>query len=71
MVRRQFRLWKHDVYFLLLGNKYYPIPYDLKENRLSLAIHTFFSRILLWFQRELCRIGLLIVFLYFIYHNEK
>jgi O-antigen/teichoic acid export membrane protein len=31
-------LMKHDVYFLLL--KYYPIPYDLKENRgyLSLSI---------------------------------
>jgi O-antigen/teichoic acid export membrane protein len=35
-----------------LGNKYYPIPYDLKKMGLSLAIHTFFSRIILWFQRD-------------------
>jgi O-antigen/teichoic acid export membrane protein len=35
-----------------LGNKYYPIPYDLKEIYLSLSIF-FFSRIILWFQREL------------------
>jgi hypothetical protein len=55
-----------------LGNKYYPIPYDLKKMGLSLAIHTFFSAVSFYGFREiLCGIGLLIVFLYFIYHNEK
>jgi hypothetical protein len=43
------------------------IPFlRFKENRGYLAIHTFFSRIILWFQRELCWIGLLIVFLFYL-----
>jgi hypothetical protein len=44
-----------------LGNKYYPIPYDLKENRrLSRAIHIF-SAVSLRFQRNYyVGIGLLI-----------
>jgi O-antigen/teichoic acid export membrane protein len=55
-----------------LGNKYYPIPYDLKKIGAISRYPYFFSRIILWFQRELlCGVSLLIVFLYFIYHNEK
>jgi O-antigen/teichoic acid export membrane protein len=35
-----------------LGNKYYPIPYDLKKMGLSLAIHTFFSAVSFYGFRE-------------------
>jgi O-antigen/teichoic acid export membrane protein len=34
-----------------LGNKYYPIPYDLKKIGGYLSLSILFSRILLWFQR--------------------
>jgi hypothetical protein len=41
-----------------LGNKYYPIPYDLKKRAISRYPY-FFSRIILWFQRELlCEVSL-------------
>jgi O-antigen/teichoic acid export membrane protein len=36
-----------------LGNKYYPIPYDLKKIGAISRYPYFFSRIILWFQREL------------------
>jgi O-antigen/teichoic acid export membrane protein len=45
-----------------LGNKYYPIPYDLKKIGAISRYPHFFSRILLRFQRELlCGSHLLIV----------
>jgi hypothetical protein len=64
------RLWKHDVYFLP-GEQILSYSLRFKENRrLSRAIHTFFQY---HGFRENYYVGisLLIVFLYFIYHNEK
>ena len=56
-----------------LGNKYYPIPYDMKKIGGYLSLSVFFSVISFYGFREnyFVGIGLLIVFLYFIYHNEK
>ena len=56
-----------------LGNKYYPIPYDMKKIGGYLSLSMFFSAISFYGFREnyFVGIGLLIVFLYFIYHNEK
>jgi hypothetical protein len=36
-----------------LGNKYYPIPYDLKKIGGYLSLSILFQPYLLWFQREL------------------
>jgi hypothetical protein len=54
-----------------LGNKYYPIPYDLKENRGYLSLSILFQPYHFMVSENYVGIGLLIVFLYFIYHNEK
>ncbi|WP_029596618.1 lipopolysaccharide biosynthesis protein [Flavobacterium sp. ACAM 123] len=56
-----------------LGNKYYPIPYDLKKIGGYLSISILFSAVSFYGFREnyYVGVGLLIVFLYFIYHNEK
>lgn len=56
-----------------LGNKYYPIPYDLKKIGAYLLLSIFFSVVSFYGFRENYFVGiaLLIVFLYFIYHNEK
>ena len=56
-----------------LGNKYYPIPYDLKKIGGYLSLSVFFSAVSFYGFREnyFVGVGLLIVFLYFIYHNEK
>lgn len=56
-----------------LGNKYYPIPYDLKKIGAYLSLSIFFSVVSFYGFRENYFVGiaLLIVFLYFIYHNEK
>ncbi|NRS87847.1 O-antigen/teichoic acid export membrane protein [Flavobacterium sp. 7E] len=56
-----------------LGNKYYPIPYDLKKIGGYLFVSILFSAISFYGYREnyYVGIGLLISFLYFIYHNEK
>lgn len=56
-----------------LGNKYYPIPYDLKKIGGYLFVSILFSAISFYGFREnyYIGVGLLIVFLYFIYHNEK
>jgi hypothetical protein len=45
-------LWSMMIISYYLGNKYYPIPYDLKKGAIS-RYRYFFSRIVLWFQREL------------------
>jgi O-antigen/teichoic acid export membrane protein len=56
-----------------LGNKYYPIPYDLKKIGGYLALSIFFSAISFYGFRENYFVGisLLIAFLYFIYYHEK
>jgi O-antigen/teichoic acid export membrane protein len=56
-----------------LGNKYYPIPYDLKKIGGYLSLSILFSAVSFYGFRENYYVGisLLIAFLYFIYHNEK
>ncbi|WP_339659112.1 oligosaccharide flippase family protein [Flavobacterium frigidarium] len=56
-----------------LGNKYYPIPYDIKKIAGYLSISIIFSAISFYGFREnyFVGVGLLAAFLYFIYHNEK
>jgi O-antigen/teichoic acid export membrane protein len=56
-----------------LGNKYYPIPYDIKKISRYLLISILFSVISFYGFRENYYIGiaLLIAFMYFIYYNEK
>jgi O-antigen/teichoic acid export membrane protein len=57
----------------LLGNKYYPIPYDMNKIGGYLGLSILFSVISFYGFRENYFIGipLLIGFMYFIYHNEK
>ena len=56
-----------------LGNKYYPIPYDFKKIGAYLGTSVLFSVISFYGFRENYFVGitLLLLFLYFIYHNEK
>lgn len=56
-----------------LGNKYYPIPYDKKRIGSYLLISIVFSIISFYFFRENYFVGitLILLFLYFIYYNEK
>ena len=56
-----------------LGNKYYPIPYDFRKIGSYMGLSIFFSVISFYKFREnyFVGIGLLVVFMYFIYHNEK
>lgn len=56
-----------------LGNKYYPIPYDLKKIFGYLGLSIAFSAISFYWFRENYFVGipLLALFTYFIYHNEK
>lgn len=55
------------------GNKYYPIPYDIKKIGGYLLLSIGFSVVSFYGFRENYYVGisLLILFLYFIYHNEK
>jgi O-antigen/teichoic acid export membrane protein len=55
------------------GNKYYPIPYEIKKISGYLLLSIAFSVISFYGFREnyIVGISLLILFLYFIYHNEK
>jgi len=55
------------------GNKYYPIPYEIKKISGYLLLSIVFSVISFYGFREnyIVGISLLILFLYFIYHNEK
>ncbi|GEP50064.1 polysaccharide biosynthesis protein [Flavobacterium noncentrifugens] len=57
----------------LLGNKYYPIPYDMKKIGGYLGLSIAFSVVSFYYFREnyYVGLGLLLVFMYFIYHNEK
>ena len=56
-----------------LGNKYYPIPYEIKKITGYLGISTLFSIISFYYFRENYFVGipLLLTFMYFIYYNEK
>ncbi len=56
-----------------LGNKYYPIPYDVKKIGEYLSLSIGFSAISFYGFRENYFVGisLLLVFMYFIYYNEK
>ncbi|OYX84989.1 MAG: polysaccharide biosynthesis protein [Flavobacteriales bacterium 32-34-25] len=56
-----------------LGNKYYPIPYDFKKIGSYLGLSIAFSVVSFYYFRENYFVGvaLLLLFLYFIYHNEK
>jgi hypothetical protein len=67
------RLWKHDVYFLLPGEQILSHSLRFKENRGYLSLSILFSAVSFYGFRENYYVGvsLLIVFLYFIYHNEK
>ena len=57
----------------ILGNKYYPIPYEINKIAGYLFLSILFSGLSFYFFRENYFIGipLVFVFLYFIYHNEK
>ena len=57
----------------ILGNKYYPIPYDMKKISAYLGISILFSFIYFYQFRENYFVGIpmLVVFTYFIYYNEK
>ena len=57
----------------ILGNKYYPIPYDMEKISGYLGLSILFSVISFYGFRENYFVGipLLIAFMYFIYHNEK
>jgi O-antigen/teichoic acid export membrane protein len=57
----------------VMGNKYYPIPYDMRKIGGYLGLSIAFSILSFYFFRENYFVGatLLIVYLYFIYHNEK
>lgn len=57
----------------ILGKKYYPIPYDVNKIGGYLGLSTLFSIISFYGFRENYFVGipLLILFMYFIYHNEK
>lgn len=56
-----------------LGNKYYPIPYDMNKIASYLGLSILFSIISFYGFRENYFVGipLLIGFMYYIYHNEK
>lgn len=56
-----------------MGNKYYPIPYDIRKIGGYLGLSIAFSILSFYFFRENYFVGiaLLIAFLYFIYNNEK
>ncbi|HMK06687.1 MAG TPA: polysaccharide biosynthesis C-terminal domain-containing protein, partial [Flavobacterium sp.] len=57
----------------VLGSKHYPIPYDKKRICGYLGLSIVFSGVSFYYFRENYFVGiaLLLVFLYFIYHNEK
>lgn len=57
----------------ILGNKYYPIPYDMKKIAAYLGISILFSTVYFYLFRENYFVGIpmLIIFTYFIYYNEK
>lgn len=57
----------------ILGNKYYPVPYDMKKIGGYLGLSILFSILSFYFFRENYFIGIpmIVLFTYFIYYNEK
>lgn len=57
----------------ILGNKYYPIPYDMKKISGYLFLSIAFSAVSFYGFRENYFVGipLLLIFMYFVYFNEK
>ncbi|HCF04374.1 oligosaccharide flippase family protein [Flavobacterium sp.] len=57
----------------VLGNRYYPIPYDMEKIGGYLGLSIVFSAISFYGFRENYFVGipLLMLFVYFVYHNEK
>jgi O-antigen/teichoic acid export membrane protein len=57
----------------ILGNRYYPIPYDMEKIGGYLGLSILFSAISFYGFRENYFVGipLLLLFVYFVYHNEK
>lgn len=57
----------------VLGNRYYPIPYDMEKIGGYLVLSILFSAISFYGFRENYFVGipLLLLFMYFVYHNEK
>ena len=57
----------------VLGNRYYPIPYDMEKIGGYLGVSILFSAISFYGFRENYFVGipLLLLFVYFVYHNEK
>ena len=57
----------------VLGNRYYPIPYDMEKIGGYLGLSILFSAISFYGFRENYFVGipLLMLFVYFVYHNEK
>jgi O-antigen/teichoic acid export membrane protein len=57
----------------VLGNKYYPIPYDMKKISGYLGLSIIGSTIYFYGFREnyFIGVGVLLLFLYFVYYNEK
>ncbi|RRJ94111.1 lipopolysaccharide biosynthesis protein [Flavobacterium macacae] len=57
----------------ILGNKYYPVPYDMKKIGGYIGVSILFSIVSFYFFRENYFVGipLIIIFTYFIYYNEK
>ncbi len=57
----------------VLGNRYYPIPYDMKKIGGYLGLSIGFSIVSFYYFRENYFVGvpLLLLFLYFIFHNER
>jgi O-antigen/teichoic acid export membrane protein len=56
-----------------LGNRHYPIPYDKKKIGGYLGLSILFSFVYFYGFRQnyFVGIGLLIIFIYFVYRNEK
>jgi O-antigen/teichoic acid export membrane protein len=57
----------------VMGNKYYPIPYDMEKIGGYLGLSILFSAISFYGFRENYFVGipLLMLFMYFVFHNEK
>ena len=57
----------------VLGNKYYPIPYDMKRISGYLGVSIVGSTLYFYGFREnyFVGVGALLFLLYFVYHNEK
>ena len=57
----------------ILGNKYYPVPYDMKKISAYLIVSIAFSGVYFYYFGENYYIGIpmILIFMYLIYYNEK